>query len=169
MIPPAYIGYFTAAATAAGVLIGLLFVAISLRSETIFGPKAMPGGEPLAITAFTGLVNAFFVSILALIPHNNVGFAAVIMSVLSLISLLRLNKRLFVRRRAVTFGLTLVAYAGQLALGVVLLSRPHDSSQVDNLSYIIFFSMAVALQRAWALMRGTHIINAGQPPPVEAE
>jgi len=34
VVPAAFTGYFTAAAAGAGVLIGLLFVAVSLRSET---------------------------------------------------------------------------------------------------------------------------------------
>ena len=40
MIPAEFTSYFTAAAAAAGVLIGLLFVAVSLRPETVFGDRA---------------------------------------------------------------------------------------------------------------------------------
>jgi hypothetical protein len=76
MVPSAYDAYFTAAATAGAALIGLLFVAVSVRDETIFGPEAIPGGEALAITAFTCLVNSFVVSLLALIPRTNIGIAA---------------------------------------------------------------------------------------------
>jgi hypothetical protein len=169
VVPHAYADYFAAAATAAGTLIGLLFVAISFRSDTVFGSKAMPGGEPLAITAFTGLVNAFFVSVLALIPADNIGYGASIMAVISIYSLLRLNPRILVRRRLVTFGLTLLAYTAQLVIGLIILSDPHDSSQVNRLAYIVFASMAVALQRAWALMRGTHIVGDAKPPPLNAE
>ena len=48
-----YDAYLGAVATAAAALIGLLFVAVSVRDDTIFGPSAIPGGEALAITAFT--------------------------------------------------------------------------------------------------------------------
>ena len=54
MVPGVYDAYLAAMATAAAALIGLLFVAVSVRDYTIFGPNAMPGGEALAITAFTG-------------------------------------------------------------------------------------------------------------------
>jgi hypothetical protein len=54
MVPGAYDAYFGAAATASAALIGLLFVAVSVRDDSIFGPKATPGGEALAIIAFTG-------------------------------------------------------------------------------------------------------------------
>ncbi len=63
-----YDAYLGAVATAAAALIGLLFVAVSVRDDTIFGPNAIPGGEALAITAFIGLVNSFVVSLLGLIP-----------------------------------------------------------------------------------------------------
>ena len=59
MVPGAYDAYFAAMATAAAALIGLLFVAVSVRDDTIFGPRAMPGGEALAVTAFIGLVSSF--------------------------------------------------------------------------------------------------------------
>ena len=45
MVPAEFTGYFTAAAAAAGVLIGLLFVAVSLRSETVFGDGASAAGR----------------------------------------------------------------------------------------------------------------------------
>jgi hypothetical protein len=73
MVPGVYDAYLAAMATAAAALIGLLFVAVSVRDDTIFGPNAMPGGEALAITAFTGLVNSFVVSLLGLIPKTNIG------------------------------------------------------------------------------------------------
>jgi hypothetical protein len=59
MVPAVYDTYLGAAATASAALIGLLFVAVSVRDDSIFGPKATPGGEALAMTAFTGLVNSF--------------------------------------------------------------------------------------------------------------
>ena len=46
MVPASYTDYFIAAAGAAGVLIGLLFVAVSLRSESVFGPGARARGGP---------------------------------------------------------------------------------------------------------------------------
>ena len=87
MVPGVYDAYFAAMATAAAALIGLLFVAVSVRDDTIFGPNAMPGGEALAITAFTGLVNSFVVSLLGLIPKINIGEPAVIMAVISIVAI----------------------------------------------------------------------------------
>ena len=73
MVPGVYDAYLAAMATAAAALIGLLFVAVSVRDDTIFGPNAMPGGEALTTTALTGLVNSFVVSLLGRIPKTNIG------------------------------------------------------------------------------------------------
>jgi hypothetical protein len=83
VVPGEYDAYLTATATAAAALIGLLFVAVSVRDDTIFGPKAMPGGEALAIATFVGLANSFVVSLLGLIPKVNIGETAIVMAVVS--------------------------------------------------------------------------------------
>ena len=113
MVPSEYDAYLATTATAAAALIGLLFVAVSVRDDTIFGPNAMPGGEALAITAFTGLVNSFVVSMFGLIPKINVGEPAVIMAVISIAAIVRLQRRLHTGRNLTVLGITLLAYAGQ--------------------------------------------------------
>jgi hypothetical protein len=50
MVPSEYDAYLGAVATAAATLTGLLFVAVSVRDDTIFGRNAVPGGEALAIS-----------------------------------------------------------------------------------------------------------------------
>jgi hypothetical protein len=161
MVPSEYDAYLATTATAAAALIGLLFVAVSVRDDTIFGPNAMPGGEALAITAFTGLVNSFVVSMFGLIPKINVGEPAVIMAVISIAAIVRLQRRLHIGRNLTVLGITLLAYAGQLGLGVLLLVDSHDSNQLINLSIVIFVTLIVSLQRAWSLLRGKHLTRAG--------
>ena len=161
MVPGAYDAYLAAVATAAAALIGLLFVAVSVRDETIFGPNAIPGGEALAITAFTGLVNSFVVSLLGLIPKINIGEPAVIMAVISIVAIARLLRRLHAGRSLIVSAVTVLACAAQFALGVLLLVNPHDSDQLINLSFIVFTTLIVSLQRAWSLLRGRHLASAG--------
>jgi hypothetical protein len=160
MVPSAYDAYLTAIATAAAALIGLLFVAVSVRDDTIFGPNAIPGGEALAISAFSGLVNSFVVSLLGLIPQVNIGEPAVAMAVLSLISTIRLQRRLHYGRSPVVVAITFAAYLAQLAYGVLLIAHPHDSNDVTNLSYIVFTTLVMSLERAWSLLRGKHVADA---------
>jgi hypothetical protein len=161
MVPGVYDTYLAAMATAAAALIGLLFVAVSVRDDTIFGPNAVPGGEALAITAFTGLVNSFVVSLLGLIPKTNIGEPAVIMAVIGIIAIVRLQRRLHTARNLLVLAITLLAYAAQLGFGVLLLVDPHDSGQLINLSFIVFVTLIVSLQRAWSLLKGKHLASAG--------
>ena len=157
MVPSAYDAYLAAVATAAAALIGLLFVAVSVRDDSIFGPNAIPGGEALAITAFTGLVNSFVVSVTGLIPKVNIGEAAVVMALVGIVTTVRLQHRLHVGRNLVVLALTLIAYAAQLGFGVLLLVKPHDSDQLINLSFMLFVTLIVSLQRAWSLLKGKHL------------
>jgi len=160
MVPGVYDAYLAAVATAAAALIGLLFVAVSVRDDTIFGPNAMPGGEALAITAFTGLVNSFVVSLLGLIPKVNIGEPAVIMAVISIVAIVRLQHRLHTGRNPIVLAITLVVYAAQFGFGVLLLVDSHDSDQVINLSIIVSVTLIVSLQRAWSLLKGKHLASA---------
>jgi hypothetical protein len=160
MVPGVYDAYFAAAATAAAALIGLLFVAVSVRDDTIFGPKAVPGGEALAITAFIGLVNSFVVSLLGLIPKVNIGQPAVIMAVISIVVVVRHQGRLHAGRNLIVLAVMLLAYAAQLGYGVLLILKPHDSDQLIDLSFIVFTTLIVSLQRAWSLLRGRHLASA---------
>ena len=157
MVPAGYDAYLAAMATAAAALIGLLFVAVSVRDDTIFGSNAIPGGEALAITAFTGLVNSFVVSLLGLIPKVNIGEPAVVMAVIGIVATVRLQRRLHTARNLIVLAVTLLAYAAQFGYGVLLLVKPHDSDQLINLSFIIFVTLIVSLQRAWSLLKGKHL------------
>ena len=164
MVPSAFDAYLGAVATAAAALIGLLFVAVSVRDDTIFGPNAIPGGEALAVTAFIGLVNSFVVSLLGLIPKVNIGetavITAVIVAVITIVAIARLQQRLHARRSMIVSAITLLACAAQFVLGVLLLVNPHDSNQLINLCFVVFVTLIVSLQRAWSLLRGRHLATA---------
>lgn len=167
MVPSAYFTFFAAIATGAAALIGLLFVAVSVRDDTIFGPKALPGGEALAVSAFAGLVNSLVLSLLALIPTDNIGVGAVVLSVTGSVSIIRLQGRMHWARSTIMLSLALIAYAVQLIYGIVLLVKPSDTSAVDNLCYVVFATLIFSLQRAWSLLKGKHIAAApgeGAPP-----
>jgi len=155
VVPAEFTAYFAAAAAAAGVLIGLLFVAASLRQESVFGEKASAGHQVQAGSAFTSLVNSFFVSLVALIPLAHLGEVAVIMALVSLWATARLHRQAGRQELRLTLLLLSVAtYAYQAVVGVILIINPHDSNQVLTVAYLLIASFAVALTRAWALMQG---------------
>ena len=104
MVPDDFTGYFAAAATAAGALIGLLFVAASLRPETLLGRDAPPAAKAISGSAFTALFNSFFVSLIALIPSTSLGYPAAIMALVSLYSTWQLPHPVQVCRKAASFA-----------------------------------------------------------------
>lgn len=57
MVPSSYLKFMITSAGAAGAMIGLLFVAISMRSSFVFGANASAKARALAASSFTGLVN----------------------------------------------------------------------------------------------------------------
>lgn len=160
MVPASFYGYFTAAAAAAGVLIGLLFVAVSLRPDTIFGERASASGLAQAGSAFTSLVNCFFVSLLALIPQDNLGESCIVLAVTSIMATLRLHRQ--VARQELQLWLlivSMVTYLYQLALGLVILTRA-GYGQDFNVAYLQIAFFAIALRRAWSLVQGKHLARA---------
>jgi hypothetical protein len=155
VVPDSFNGYFTAAASAAGALIGLLFVAISMRPEALLGANQSSRATALASSSFTGLVNGFFVSMAALIPGKNLGVTAVISATLALAATSRLQRRVGRSATKVAVSALMVAaFVAQLAVGIGLIVRPHNTSLVSGIAWITIASLAVALMRAWSLLQG---------------
>jgi hypothetical protein len=168
MVPSSYDAFLTATATAAAALIGLLFVAVSVRDETIFGAKATAGGEALAITAFSGLVNSFVVALLGLIPGTNLGVAATVMAVVSIVTIVRLHSRLHWARSSLALLIAVVAYLVQLGYGIAQLVNPHRQ-EVESLAYVLFGTLIVSLQRAWTLLKGKQVVPPADEPSAAPE
>ena len=164
MVPASYTPYFTATATAAGVLIGLLFVAVSLRPETIFGVHAPVMGKVQAGSAFTALSDVLVVSLVALIPQAGVGMVSIIMSVLSIIATLQLHRELGRQEvQWIMLAYGLATYLFQFGLGLMVEFNQRDSGLVDAAAFLMIAQVAGALSRAWALVEGKHLRPAGDP------
>jgi hypothetical protein len=87
VVPDTFANYFLASAGAGAALIGLLFVAVSINPARTFGDGAHPLRQGVASAAFTALVNAFFVSLSALIPLTNVGTIALAVGLMDNVAL----------------------------------------------------------------------------------
>jgi hypothetical protein len=157
----AFHDFFTACATVAGALIGLLFVAISVSPAKTTGPRASVEHQATAGAAFTALVNTLVFSLVALLPGGDLGLAVAILggsglaSTVSLAFLLyRRGHREAVRRfsQAVLLVPPLALYALQLANGIGLARSPGKSSLISSQGglAIVFFVYAIA--RAWQLV-----------------
>lgn len=163
MVPRSYLEFMITSAGAAGAMIGLLFVAVSLRSDLVFGSRATQKVRTLAGSSFTGLVNAFSLSLLAIVPSTNIGVSMVVLAVLCLYSTIQLhaNGPRDTRQYRLLF-LTCLTYVAEFAGGVTLLVRPHVVWIVNATCYLIFTSFVLALVRAWQLLR------AEGPTPAES-
>jgi hypothetical protein len=158
VVPADFNVYFAAAAAAAGVLIGLLFVAVSLRSDTVFGDGAPAAGRAQAGSAFISLANCFFVSLVALIPAAGLGVVAIIMSVISLASTVRMHGQMArPDLRIAMLALSLFTFLFQLVIGILLVISPGDHTEVYSVAYLEIALFAVALGRAWGLVQGKHL------------
>ena len=82
------------------------------------------------------------------------------MAVISIVAIVRLQRRLHTGRNPIVLAITLLVYAAQFGFGVLLLVDSHDSDQVINLSIIVSVTLIVSLQRAWSLLKGKHLASA---------
>jgi hypothetical protein len=168
MVPTEFATFFLATAGAGAALIGLLFVAISINPERTVGREAHPVRQQVASGAFTALVNAFFISTSALIPHTNVGYITLIMGAIGLVNSLRLGGELIIGQwrtpqatrarwaqalRVLVFvGVSLILYGYEVAFAVLLLLQPDAMSFVYTLTGLLLGVYGLGLVRVWELL-----------------
>jgi hypothetical protein len=163
MVPPEFLNFFIASTGAGAALVGLLFVAVSLAPEQIVARQAPVERRAVAGSAFTALINAFFISLIVLIPHFNPGIPIATFSSLSLLtsliqawSLLKLRKgwQSFLRRTFLVF-LNVGLYGLELRNGVGLIADPTQVGFVYGLLFTLLGVFFLGLVCAWELL-GAH-------------
>lgn len=167
MVPAEFANFFLACAGAGGALIGLLFVAISINPERTFGKEAPRERQAVAASAYTALVNAFFVSIGALIPGSSLGALATLFGMIGLLNTGRVGVDLFMylRRRytgrtlavRIARGLSLVAaalvlYGSESLNGYDLIQHNMTVGDVYAICGILLGIYGIGLVRAWELL-----------------
>jgi len=165
MVPPEYQTFFLASAGASAALIGLLFVGVSIDPVRVFGEKADPRREAQAVSAFSALVNAFFISMTSLIPGIIVGLVVTIVAVASSLQLLGLLARVGPDRGGLVptlrggflFLASAAIYGTELYLGIVLWTRPSETAALTGLLEVLLGAYAIGLGRAWQLMGAPRI------------
>jgi hypothetical protein len=166
VVPESIRDFFVASGSAAGALVGLLFVAISVASERVARAKA---GVQLyrirasgALTAFT---NALAVSLFALIPGHKIGPAVVsvaagglIFVAAALLSLIRLRQGWWgtLRNALLLIGLA-VTFVFQMVEGVDVITQPGDSGAVNTIAALVIVCFLIGIARAWELIGGPSI------------
>src|SRR5213593_4458320 len=89
-MPAEFETFFLASSGASAALIGLLFVAVSIAPEKVFGSDAEAVRQAQALSAFTALANAFFISMASLIPDVRIGIVVTIVAFASAMQTLAL-------------------------------------------------------------------------------
>lgn len=157
MVPDDYRDFFVTAATVAGALIGLLFVAVSVRPEAA-ARTAHISTRLRALAALAAFLNTLFLSLLALRPRASFDQASISLGVVGLVSMLTLLVLLVAQGRDhprdLARGVLLllgqgVLFALQVKSGWQLVRQPADAGQVDDLSIVIIVLFALGIARAW--------------------
>ncbi len=159
MVPLKFETFFLASSGASAALIGLLFVAVSIAPERVFGAAAPTVRQAQALSAFTALANVFFISMASLVPSIQIGAVVTIIAIpasLQTLALLALVKQWreqrIMYRGAVLFLGSALIYAFELYLGIQLWRGPVNSAALTGLLELILGAYAIGLGRAWELL-----------------
>ena len=154
---------FLAAASVAGALIGLLFVAISVAAERLARDKA---GAPVhrirAAAALTAFTNALVVSLFALVPGQKIGPTAVAVAVTGLafivavlMAVVRLHQVRWSTARDTVFLVGLaVMFVVQLIQGIAVIVRPDNPGAVNTIAILVIVCFLIGIARSWELIGG---------------
>jgi hypothetical protein len=159
VIPDQFANFLLGSAGASAALIGLLFVSVSLAPERVFGQQAHVERQTGALSAFTALANAFFISLGGLVPGLNIGALAAVAALVALgqtLSLLALWPRWRRERRAgrplLVGAVSAGIYGYELWIALRLVHTPGDSRALSALCGLLLGPYVIGLGRAWRLL-----------------
>lgn len=154
--------FFGASAGAGAALVGLLFVAVSIAPERVFGKEAGFEHQLVASSAFTALINAFFISLGSLIPSTSTTLIATVVLVLGAIALMNSVALLIntLRRTTVETNLRSVVlviggvgiYSLEVWNAVSLLRTPSNIDPVYTICALLVAVYGFGIVRAWQLL-----------------
>ncbi len=160
MVPSEFNNFFVASTGAGAALVGLLFVAIAVAPERFIMGSAPSERRAVASSSFTALLNAFFISFNALVPHSNIAWFTLVMAGIGFTNSIFLAFTALSRppnwqtgiRRAVLILIGLVLYGFEFYFAVLLARSPNDVGPVGELTTLVMSAYGLGIVRAWELL-----------------
>lgn len=159
LVPADFQPFFSSSVAASAALIGLLFVAVSIAPERVFGPEAEAARQAQALSAFSALANIFFISLTSLIPGVVFGLVVTIVAIPAMVQTVALlllvphwRSAGIVWRGVFLFLASAVIYSYEFAIGVQMWRTPTNVGLLVNLLLLIVGAYAIGLGRAWELL-----------------
>ena len=159
MVPETFNNFFLASAGIGATLVGLIFVAVSIAPEHNVQANAPIERQAMAASSFTALLNAFFISLGALIPVN-IGTLTLIMSTLGLINssflawnLLKERERWQnIVRRVFLILVSIIIYGYEFYFAILIILEPNSVGNIYTLAGLLLGVYGIGLTRAWELL-----------------
>jgi hypothetical protein len=161
LVPEGLREFFTASTGASATLLGLLFIAIAVEPKSIVGEQSPVESRSRASSAYTALLNVFFISLLGTIRTSGLGHVSLILAPVGLANTLGIGVKLWResprRRRVLSSGVGLllgstVVYTLELWYAWQIVKDPGNTAQIYTLAYLLVALYAVALGRAWEVL-----------------
>ena len=180
MVPDDFHEFFVASAGAAGALVGLLFVAISVAAEPVVGPSATVRQQVRAASALLALLSPLVLALVALIPDTDVGWGSAAYGCGGLVFAAASVRRVVSAREAHWLRATspFAAFCVVMGLevwgGVRLVVTPDDVGGLNVVAAALIASLAFGINRAWELvgardsgvaMSLRDLLGLGRPAP----
>jgi hypothetical protein len=152
MVPAQFKDFLVATIGASSAFIGLLFVGLTLVLQRREEDRSRYSRDRLlAESSYAGLVNIFFVSMIALVPRTNVGPVLIVMALLGLVNVVRMLRLPGRPAGRLFLVLSSAVFLWEAAYGVHLLRRPHAVASTSFLTTLILTLFGFSLARAWEL------------------
>ncbi len=160
MVPTEFRDFFVASTGAGAALVGLLFVAIAIAPERFVMGGAPSERRVVASSSFTALLNAFFISFNALVPHSNIAWLTLAMATIGFTNSIFLAFTALLKppnwqtgiRRAILILIGFMLYGFELYFAVLLIISPNDAGPIAELTTLVMSAYGLGIVRAWELL-----------------